>query len=705
MDQKNLGYSLKNIPTASKQSFMKRLLEKTENFLRRVRWKALFFEKPELKGDLLETYNFKSTKAPPQMEHLNAFENDVYDLVSNIEFTGHRSSFQKKLNGDVKKIKMSKDVIVAADKTSNLYSLSKEHYEKLLKDNVTKSYRKASGPIKHDIDMEGSDITTGLQLADRMEVIAEREAFITLKDHKPDFTNKPTCRLINPAKSEVGIVSKQILDKVVCRMRTASGLQQWQNTHSVIDWFNKLPNRASLKFLKFDIVEFYPSITDDLLAKALEYAKSVTDISDHEETIIWHSRRSLLFNDNSTWIKKQGGDFDVTMGSYDGAEICELVGLYLLNLLCKHFDKDLIGLYRDDGLSAFNFSGPQADKARKKICEIFKSCGLRVTVEILLKQTDFLDVTFDLPTGKYWPYRKPNNDPIYVHAKSSHPPSVLKNIPSMIANRLSSISCDQEKFDQAKPDYEDALRKSGFSSNLAFSQPKRQESQPKARKRKVIWFNPPFDQSVSTNVAKKFLCLVDKHFPKHHRYHKLFNRNTIKVSYSCMPNVAAIISSHNSKVLTPAPDPNVRKCNCRNKQLCPLSGNCLTECVVYRATVTASNKPERKYFGITEGTFKTRYNAHVHSFRAEECKKATELSKYVWDLKAEGLDHNIKWSIVQKAAPYRCGTRRCDICLSEKAVIASASPLTMLNKRAEIISTCRHRAKFRYIKLQKAPRN
>ena len=172
-----------------------------------------------------------------------------------------------------------------------------------------------------------------------------------------------------------------------------------------------------------------------------------------------------------------------------------------------------------------------------------------------------------------------------------------------------------------------------------------------------------------------------------------------------MPNVAAIISSHNSKVLTPAPDPNVRKCNCRNKQLCPLSGNCLTECVVYRATVTASNKPERKYFGITEGTFKTRYNAHVHSFRAEECKKATELSKYVWDLKAEGLDHNIKWSIVQKAAPYRCGTRRCDICLSEKAVIASANPLTMLNKRAEIISTCRHRAKFRYIKLQKAPRN
>ena len=169
-----------------------------------------------------------------------------------------------------------------------------------------------------------------------------------------------------------------------------------------------------------------------------------------------------------------------------------------------------------------------------------------------------------------------------------------------------------------------------------------------------------------------------------------------------MPNMAAIVSSHNAKVLSPATNPDERKCNCRNKQLCPLNGSCLTESVVYRATVTANNKPERHYFGLTEGTFKTRYNAHMHSFRSEECKKATELSKYVWGLKASNLDYNIKWNIVQKAAPYKCGSRRCDICLSEKAAIATANPLTMLNKRAEIISTCRHRAKFRYTKLQRA---
>ena len=137
-----------------------------------------------------------------------------------------------------------------------------------------------------------------------------------------------------------------------------------------------------------------------------------------------HSRKSLLFNDNSTWVKKQGGDFDVTMGSFDGAEVCELVGLHLLSLLCDHFNKDQIDSCRDDDLATLQLSRPQADRARKDLCEIFRSCGLRVTADILMTQTDFPDVTFDLSSGKNWPYRKPNDEPLYIHAKSSHPPSV-----------------------------------------------------------------------------------------------------------------------------------------------------------------------------------------------------------------------------------------------------------------------------------------
>ena len=93
---------MKNIPVAGKNAYMKRMMEKVESVLRRMRWKALFFEKPELAGPRIETYGFKSTKAPPPMEHLNAFENDLYDLVRNIQFSTHKNGFQRQLSKDVK---------------------------------------------------------------------------------------------------------------------------------------------------------------------------------------------------------------------------------------------------------------------------------------------------------------------------------------------------------------------------------------------------------------------------------------------------------------------------------------------------------------------------------------------------------------------------------------------------------------------------
>ena len=167
--------------------------------------------------------------------------------------------------------------------------------------------------------------------------------------------------------------------------------------------------------------------------------------------------------------------------------------------------------------------------------------------------------------------------------------------------------------------------------------------------------------------------------------------------------MAAIISSHNSKALTPAPEQATRLCNCRQPDKCPLIGQCLTECVVYRATVSVPQKPDNQYYGLTEGPFKTRFNGHTHSFRTESCRKETELSKYVWELKDSSQSYKIKWDIAQRASPYSCGTRRCDVCLTEKTVMAMADPTPTLNKRAEIVSTCRHRAKFRYDKVSGAP--
>jgi hypothetical protein len=230
----------------------------------------------------------------------------------------------------------------------------------------------------------------------------------------------------------------------------------------------------------------------------------------------------------------------------------------------------------------------------------------------------------------------------------------------------------------------------------------KQKEQRKTRKRKITWFNPPYNQNVKCDVARQFLKLVDKHFPRHHRYHKLFNRNNVKCSYSCMNNMAAIISSHNAKIVAPAPETATRTCNCRQPKACPIDGQCLTKCMVYRATASSTGKSTRYYYGLTEGPFKTRFNAHTHSFRTESTRKETELSKYVWELKDQALEYDIKWNIAQRTVPYKCGTRRCDVCLSEKMMIATADPTTMLNKRAEIVSTCRHRAKFRLDKVPPA---
>ena len=121
------------------------------------------------------------------------------------------------------------------------------------------------------------------------------------------------------------------------------------------------------------------------------------------------------------------------MGSFDEAEVCELVGLFLLDILRKEFGDNKIGSYRDDGLSCFqNLSGPESEKIKKKLCKIFKNHGLNITVECNLRITDFLDVTFDLQTGKYYRYRKVNSELLYIHKQSNQPPSITKQIPAMI---------------------------------------------------------------------------------------------------------------------------------------------------------------------------------------------------------------------------------------------------------------------------------
>ena len=108
-------------------------------------------------------------------------------------------------------------------------------------------------------------------------------------------------------------------------------------------------------------------MTEKLICKALDFANSYRPISAQELDIIIHAKRSLVLSENVPWKKKTPNDrFDVTMGSFDGAETCELVGCYILSRLAERY-RNNIGLYRDDGLSAFNETPQDIERIKKDI--------------------------------------------------------------------------------------------------------------------------------------------------------------------------------------------------------------------------------------------------------------------------------------------------------------------------------------------------
>ena len=279
---------------------------------------------------------------------------------------------------------------------------------------------------------------------------------------------------------------------------------------------------------------------------------------------------------------------------------------------------------------------------------------------------------------------------------------------------------------------------------------------------------------MKANIGKILLKLVAKHFPRQHKYHTLFNKNSIKVSYSCMESMGDITRKHNKKILssnnsndnndssnnTGSNDSNNNNgsndnngnsdnndsngsnnngsnnnsnidnndsngsnnndnngsnnngsndngnndnnndipCNCRNPRNCPLDNKCLTKSLIYNAQVTSTSPPNqtttKNYIGLTETTFKTRYAGHKSSFKHRDQSKSTELSKYIWQLKDNNINFNIKWSIIARAQPYNNSSKRCDLCSTEKLYIIKHSNNNILNKRSEMVSKCRHENKF-----------
>ena len=111
------------------------------------------------------------------------------------------------------------------------------------------------------------------------------------------------------------------------------------------------------------------------------------------------------------------------------------------------------------------------DRIRKGIIALFKSKGLSIAIDTNLIETDFLDVSLNLEMEKIFPYRKPSNTPLYIHSESNHPPSIIKQLPSMINKRISNLSCNEHEFNKANPLYESALKNFVFNYSMKFEAP------------------------------------------------------------------------------------------------------------------------------------------------------------------------------------------------------------------------------------------
>ena len=136
-----------------------------------------------------------------------------------------------------------------------------------------------------------------------------------MKDHKEEFPEKPLFRLINPSKSEIGKISKIILDKINKKVIESTKLNPWKNTGIVVKWFKSIENKGETSFTIFDNESFYPSISPELFNKSIDFAKSIQNISDNDLNIIMNARKTLLFHHEQPWMKKNGEeDFDVPNG-------------------------------------------------------------------------------------------------------------------------------------------------------------------------------------------------------------------------------------------------------------------------------------------------------------------------------------------------------------------------------------------------------
>ena len=153
-----------------------------------------------------------------------------------------------------------------------------------------------------------------------------------------------------------------------------------------------------------------------------------------------------------------------------------------------------------------------------------------------------------------------------------------------------------------------------------------------------------------------------------------------------------IINNHNKRILKSSQHidytadntstKDTKTCSCQRRNTCLRNGNCLQSLLIYQATIThKDNGTTETYIGLTENDFKTRYRTHTTSFWHTKHRNSTELSKHIWTLKENNIDHFILWHILPSRSPYNSASKRCNFCLKENLLFIHQPEISSLNKR------------------------
>ena len=206
------------------------------------------------------------------------------------------------------------------------------------------------------------------------------------------------------------------------------------------------------------------------------------------------------------------------------------------------------------------------------------------------------------------------------------------------------------------------------------------------------------------STFQTFLKPIDKHFPKIKKFHKIFNRSNVKVSYSCLRILDNMIRLHNNRILSGEKTQDQQKCNGWQKDTCPLEGSCLDKELMYQCTLKENTTTGGvNYNGLAENTFKDRFYKHCTSFKYKSKANSTELSKHFWEMKRKGIEKPIMhWPVIDHAKPVQNGSKRWKLCLTEKYHIL-ISPVNLISKRSELVSKCCHENKFPLINQKAIP--